>query len=332
MLSAPDFKTIIDLILTFKTEKECHFHLASRRWADGVVYCAHCNYEKVYVFADGIRYKCQSCLLNFTAKSNTFMDSSKLPTIKWLTAMYLILHKRGISSVQLSKDVGVTQKTAWFMLQRLRAAFGNLDQEQLSGTVEIDETFVGGANKNRHKNKRIEYKPGRSWSDKTPVMGMLERGEHKIVKRAHKVINGKTVKEKIITKEPKLRACAIKDVSMLFLKKVVENNIDKGSTLLADGFTGYKPLRLNYDLQQVDHAAGKYVDGAVHTNTIESVWNQLKGMIRGSYIRLTKKHLDRYIDELVFKYNHRSLGIPQQMNIILNNMVCRLKYKDLIAP
>lgn len=332
MFSKKEFKTIIDLITSFTTEKECHFHLASKRWYNGEVWCAHCGHDKIYVFKDGIRYKCKECRLNFTVKTNTFMESSKLPTIKWLVAMYLVLHKRGISSVQLGKDIGVTQKTAWFMLHRIRNAFGNEIQEKLDGIIEIDETFVGGKNSNRHKNKRIQYKPGRSWSDKIPVMGLLEREESEIIRRPNKNDpSKKPVKEKIITKPSKLYAGAITDVSMLFIKKVVENNVEKGASLYADGFTGYKPLRLNYKLLQVDHANGKYVDGLIHTNTIESVWNLFKGMIRGNYVRLTKKHINRYVNELTFKYNYRHLTIANQIGHILKNMECRLTYKELIA-
>lgn len=301
-----EFKTLIDLVTNLRTEKDCHHYLASQWWNDGVITCPHCANERAYIFKDGIRYKCTSCRMLFTVKTGTFMEASKLPTIKWLVAMWLVLHKAGISSVQLSKDLGVTQKTSWFMLQRIRVALGNEDNEPLYGEVEIDETFIGGKNQNRHKVKRITYKPGRSWSDKIPVFGMLQR-------------SGRLV------------ATSITDVSMLAIKKTVENNIEQGSVIMADGFTGYKPLRLRYDLKQVDHAAGCYVKDNIHTNSLESAWCQLKRCIRGNYTKMTKKHIDKYLNEFVFRYNNRNLAIPKQMECVIARMNIRTKYKELTA-
>lgn len=299
-------KNIIELVAQLKTEKDCHLYFAAKRWADGVIECPHCNHDRVYVFKDQIRYKCCACNLNFTAKSKTFMEASKLPTIKWLVAMWLVLHKTGISSVQLAKDVGVTQKTAWFMLIRMRKVFGNVESEPLTGQVEIDETFIGGKNGNRHKSRRVKYNPGRSWSDKVPVFGMLQR-------------------------KGQMRAVVIHDVSMLHIKKQVENHITIGTTLMADGFTGYKPLSLNYIVNQVDHARGSYVNGDCHTNTLESAWNIFKRSIRGNYCAPSKKHLQKYIDEFLFRYNNRNLDIPNQITCIIKQMNCRIKYKELKA-
>lgn len=300
------FNTLIELITTLKTERDCHHYLASERWRDGVLICPYCSHERAYVFRDGIRYKCTACRKIYTAKTGTFMEASKLPTIKWLVAIWLMLHKTGISSVQLGKDFGVTQKTSWFMLQRIRWAFGNEVTPALSGVIEIDETFVGGRNQNRHKAKRVEYNPGRSWSDKIPVFGILERGG-------------------------KLVAGALQDVTMLSIRNAIDSVVVRGSSVMADGFTGYKPLRLQYHIQQVDHARGVYVNGDVHTNTIESAWNQFKRCIRGNYVHLGRKHIDKYIAEFVFRYNNRNLAIPNQMVCVVRNMNCRLKYRELTA-
>ncbi len=206
MINATQFNTIFDLVKRFPDEKSCHEYLAGQRW-EGYMTCPYdnCNHDQVYVFKDGIRYKCKGCRKIFNAKTGTIFEATKLPLTQWFMALYMAMHKRGISSTQLAKDLGVTQKTAWFMLQRIREALGNEDQsEQLEGVVEIDETFVGGKSKFRHKDKRVKYNPGRGWKDKTPVLGMLQR-------------NGK------------VRAMVIPNVLMLTLHKQVYTHVKGGS-------------------------------------------------------------------------------------------------------
>lgn len=309
MLNNTEFKTIIDVITRFPHERACHRYLASRRWSDGLMICPHtgCNGESAYIFKNGITYKCKTCKRNYTAKTGTFMEASKIDTQKWFVAIYLFLHKKGISSIQLGKDIGVTQKTAWFVLQRLRTALGNEDvSEKLEGVVEIDETFVGGKSRFKHKNKRIKYNPGRGWRDKTPVLGMLQRGG-------------------------KVRAMVIPDVLMITIKKHVYTHIKGGSDIMGDGFTGYRALERVYNLQCVDHGKGWYVDGEAHTNTIEGFWSQFKKGITGVYHKTTPKHLNKYVQEFVFRYNYRNLNPQAQIDCVIKNMECRLKYKDLIA-
>jgi len=308
MLNATEFKTIIDVVLRFPTEKSCHQYLASRRWSDGVISCPHagCNSEQAYVFTDGIRYKCKCCKKIFTAKTGTMMEASKIPTLKWFMAIYLTLHKKGISSIQLGKDIGVTQKTAWFILSRLRVVLGNEAVELMDGVIEVDETFVGGAARFKHKKKRIKYQPGRGWNDKTPVLGILQRGG-------------------------KMRAMVIPDVLMLTLKKAIYPRVKGGSVLMTDGYMSYRPLALAYDMKSVDHGRGHYVDGDIHTNTIEGAWSQFKKTLKATYHKTTRKHLQKYVDEFVFRYNYRNLNAQQQIECVIKNMEYRLRYKDLIA-
>lgn len=307
----PNYKTLIDLIIQFPTEKACHQYIASQRWIDGEILCPHdnCGHDRYYVFADGIRYKCKKCKIMFTAKTGTFMEASKLPTIKWILAMYLAMHKKGISSVQLAKDLGITQRSAWFVLQRLRTAFGNNPKENLTGTVEIDETFVGGKNKNRHYCKRVEYKKvtGRAYPDKIPVFGMYERETRKV------------------------RAMVISKQEFNNIARTITYNIQPGATLMTDDWNGYRGIDKIYKRFSIDHGKWIYAVGDITTNRIENFWSHFKRGMHGTYISVTPKHLNKYVQEFVFRFNNRNLAVQQQIECIVVNMVCRLKYKDLIA-
>ncbi len=237
------------------------------------------------------------------------MEASKLPSIKWILAMFLSTDKKGISSIQLSKFIGVTQKTAWFMLQRIREACANRPNENLEGTVEIDETFVGGKNKNRHYVRRIKYKEvtGRSYPDKTPVFGMYERQTGKI------------------------RAFVLSRKEFNHIGRTITYNIRPGSTLMTDDWGGYKGLDKIYVRHTIDHKKWVYADGDITTNRMENFWSHLKRGLHGTYIRVTPKHLNKYVQEFVYRFNSRNLGVQQQVEGIIATMVCRLKYKDLIA-
>lgn len=231
-------------------------------------------------------------------------DNSKIELQSWFIAIYLVTgHKKGISSLQLSRDLNVTQKTAWFMLQRIRNCFGIENNTDLVNEVEIDETYVGGKNKNRHNDKKVADSQGRSLKDKTPVLGMVER-KGKVV--AMKVENTKA--ETIIP-------------------QIV--NIVKGSTVYTDEYLSYRSLQKIYDHSFVKHNQGMYVDGRVHTNTIEGFWSLLKRGIFGIYHFTSKKHLQKYVDEFVFRYNTRGNSDCFRFNLLLANSTNRLTYNQL---
>jgi transposase-like protein len=334
MLNPIEFKTILDVVQRFPTERSCQEYLASRRWSDGVMICPHegCGHDKAYVYKDGIRYKCKKCRLVYTAKTGTFMEASKLPTIKWFLALYLVLHKKGISSVQLAKDIGVQQRTAWFVLHRIRFALGNEPEQQLSGTIQLDETFVGGKNKNRHHDKKVKGGQGRSFKDKTPVMGMLQQEISKIVPRPNKIESHKIVKEKIIISNAKLICKVIPDTKTESLQPIIRKFVEPGSIVVSDEWFAYRGLGNVYDHQIVDHQRKQYVNDLGFTsNAMESSWTQFKLTINGTYVRPTRKHLDKYKSEFVFRYNNRHLGVQGQIDCVIANMECRLKYKDLVA-
>ena len=334
MLNTTEFKTIIDVVTRFPTEKSCHQYLASRRWSDGVMLCPHegCKGEEAYVFKDGIRYKCKCCNRLYNAKTGTFMEGSNLATIKWFVSIFMVLHKKGISSMQLAKDVGVTQKTAWFILHRLRAALGNVVEVELEGSVQLDETFVGGKNKNRHADKKVKNSQGRSFKDKTPVMGMLEQQEVEYIERPHKVIPGRTVKEKIVIKPSHLVCHVVADTKMQTLQPIIRAAVKKGSILISDEWFAYRGLNNAYTHHVVDHAAKNYVtEDGFTSNALEGSWAQLKRSIIGIYHKTSRKHLHRYVSEFTFRYNNRTLKAQPQFDCVIANMEIRLKYKDLVA-
>ena len=238
------------------------------------------------------------------------MEASKLPTIKWFIAMYMFLHKKGISSIQLAKDIGAQQKTAWFILQRIRHAMGNDVRESLTGTIEIDETFVGGKNKNRHYSKRIKYKEvtGRAFPDKIPVFGMYDRETRKV------------------------RAMVITKSQFSNIARTITYNIQPGATLMTDDWNGYNgKLDKIYNRFSIAHSKWTYVEGEITTNRIENFWSHFKRGLHGTYIHVTPKHLNRYVQEFTHRFNHRDLNQQQQMESIISQMECRLKLKDLAA-
>lgn len=293
-----DFNSILELIKTFPDQQSCIDHLEALRW-NGNVVSPFDPTSKVYD-CKGNRYKCKNTGKYFNVKTNTIFDNTNLPLQKWFLGIWLATsHKKGISSVQLSKDIDITQKSAWFMLQRIRQCFG-LDDDKLDGEVEADETFVGGKNKNRHADKKVKDS-----SDKSPVLGMVQRG-------------GKITAKKVY------------DTSFESLATEIVRNIKQGAKLYTDEYSSYKRLRRIYDHKFVKHSRNQYVKGRVHTNTIESFWAILKRGIFGIYHFTSKKHLQLYVDEFCFRYNTRDIGESARFNLLLQNTENRITYKELI--
>ena len=299
-----DFKSIIDLIKAFPDEQSCIDHLVELRW-NGNVVSPFDPTSKVYN-CKGNRYKCKNTGKYFNVRTATLFDNTKVELQKWFMSIYLLTrHSKGISSVQLSKDIDVTQKTAWFMLQRIRNCFG-IDIDQLDNEVEIDETYVGGKNKNRHADKKIPHSQGRSTIDKSAVLGMVER-------------------------DGKLIAKVIQDAKGSTLAPQIIKNIKNSAKLYTDEWMGYNSLQCIYDHSFVKHNHGEYVKGSIHTNTIEGFWSILKRGIIGIYHFTSKKHLQKYVDEFTFRYNMRGMNSNLKFNELLPNTEHRLTYKQLIG-
>lgn len=327
------FNSIIDLMKVLPDEKSCQQYLASKRWS-GVIECPHagCNGDDAYIFKDGLRYKCKCCKRIYTVKTGSFMEGSKLASIKWIMAIYLVLHKKGISSVQLAKDIGTCQKTAWFVLQRVRTALGNEKEQQLEGEISCDETFCGGKNKNRHHDKKVKNSQGRSFKDKTPVMGILQEQEYQLVERPHKNNPNKTVIEKVILRESRVICKVVKDTTAKSIQPIIKQYVKEGSILVSDEWHAYRGLNSLYQHEVVDHGRGQYMnDAGYSSNSIEGFWGQAKRSIIGIYVKTSPKHLQKYFDEFAFRYNYRNLGVQDQITNVIKNMECRLKYKDLVA-
>lgn len=298
-----NFKSIRDLIKAFPSEQTCIDHLEKLRW-NGNVISPFDPTSKVYKCKDN-KYRCKNSGKYFNVKTATLFDNTKVELQTWFIGIYLITsHSKGISSVQLSKDLDVTQKTAWFMLQRIRSCFG-IDVGKLDNEVEVDETYVGGKNKNRHADKKVEHSQGRSHKDKTPVVGMIERGGKLVAKQVEDV-KGTTLAPEVIK--------AVKDSARVY----------------TDEWVGYRGLQTIYDHSFVKHNQGEYVNGRIHTNTIEGFWSLLKRGIIGIYHFTSKKHLQKYVDEFVFRYNNRNGSTQMKFNELLSNTEHRLTYNDLI--
>tara|TARA_R110001606_G_scaffold335079_1_gene483061 strand:- start:252 stop:1169 length:918 start_codon:yes stop_codon:yes gene_type:complete len=299
-----DFNSILELINAFPNEQSCIDHLEKLRWNENVV-SPFDNTSKVYN-CKGNKYKCKNTGKYFNVRTQTIFDNTKMPLQKWFLAIWLVTsHKKGISSLQLGRDLDITQKSAWFMLQRIRKCFGIDNDTQLSNEVEVDETYVGGKNKNRHANKKVKNSQGRSAKDKTPVVGMVERGG-------------------------KVTARTVENVKSVTLTAEIIRNVKESATLYSDEWLGYKGVSRIYDHSIVKHNQGQYVNGRVHTNTIEGFWSLLKRGIFGIYHFTSKKHLQMYVDEFVFRYNTRKGSESDRFNLLLNNIENRITYKELI--
>ena len=300
------FKNLAELTQYFPDDQSCREYLENQRW-NGKPICPHCQNDVVYKFADNKHYKCKSCRRKFTVLVGTVFEDTHIGLRKWFIAIYIFTsHKKGISSCQLAKDLGITQKSAWHLLHRIRFAFGISEPEQLENTVEVDETYVGGKAKNMHKSVRAKKISGRGASGKTAVLGLVER-------------NGRVY------------AKPVNKTDTETLQKVVREKVKTGASVMTDEWLSYNGLGVDYLHEKVSHGKGEYVRGNVHTNTIEGYWSLLKRGIYGIYHQVSAKHLHRYCTEFGFRYNSRQSGETMRFDNLLAECNGRLMYQTLTA-
>lgn len=292
-----NFKTLAEFLSFFKDEETCRKYFEQTRFANGD-YCPHCKHDKIMRFSDGKRYRCDKCKKDFTIKTGTLFGESKIPMQKWFIAIYLLTtRKKGISSIELSEQVGVSQKTAWFMDHRIRESLKQ-GKGKLGGIVEVDETYLGG-----------KHRRSQGFKKKTPVFGMTERG-------------GKVKAYHVPSRET--------HIILGQLRKHVKND----AHLMSDEAQVYKKLlKLGYQRSAVKHGKGTYVRGNVHTNSIESFWALFKRNYHGTYHSMSAKHVQRYIDEVAYRFNQRGENMADIFADVVTRVSKRAKmpYKKLTA-
>jgi len=301
-------KTLQEAIVFFGNPDNALDYMANRLWPNGVE-CPTCGRKDVVFLKTQRKWQCKSVhpKRQFSAKVGTIFEDSPIALEKWLLAVWMLSNCRnGVSSYEIARTVGVTQKSAWFMLHRIRVAMQNGSLVKLgsnSGTVEVDETFIGGKARNMHKDvkaRRISGRQGNNAQDKVLVMGMVERGGH-------------------------VRTEIIKDRFTSTLRRNVNKHVNVGTILYSDELQAYKGLKDEYAHSVVDHAE-RYVDGKVHTNGIENFWSLLKRGLHGTYVAVEPFHLFRYLDEQSFRFNNRKdannnkLSDEQRFNLALSQV------------
>ncbi len=303
----PNFKSIIELLQAFPDEQTCIDHLERLRW-NGNVASPYDSTSKVYK-CKGNKYRCKNTGLYFNVRTETIFGDTKLPLQKWFMGLYIFSsHKKGVSSHQLAKDLDITQKSAWFLLHRLRYAFDHpAFKKSLGNIVEIDETFVGGESSNKHSNKKRKNADGNTMNDKSPVLGMLERDGNVI-------------------------AYAVPAAKVKFLIPLIVKHIEPETVVMTDDFPGYTMLKKRFKHHSVNHSAKQYVNGMAHTNGIENFWSHLQRGVVGIYHWVSTDHLQAYVDEFSLRYNSRTFGTQQRFDMILANVAGkRLTYETLIS-
>ena len=304
--------TLLDAIKVFSDPDVAVAFMAGLRWPDGKPVCPRCDSNENYFLKTRRVWKCKGCKTQFSVKRGTLFEDSAISLGKWLPALWLIVNaKNGISSYELGRSIGVTQKSAWFMLHRIRLAMQTRSFQQFKGHVEVDETFIGGRARFMHKDRRAKAIKGRGPMGKAAVMGLLERhgpGKHSRVK----------MKE-------------IRTIRRRELQTSIRQEVEPGSAVYTDALKSYDGLDAEYIHGVIDHAEA-YAKGEVHTNGLENFWSLLKRGIKGTYISVEPFHLFRYLDEQVFRFNKRhTKDVARFIDALRGIIGNRLTYDELIG-
>ncbi len=305
-----DPKTLQEAVVYFSNPDNCLAYMVARLWPDGVT-CPTCGRKDATFLKNQGKWQCRShhAKRQFSAKTGTIYEDSPLGLDKWLTATWMLTTaKNGVSSYEIHRAIGVTQKTAWFMMHRIRKAMqtGSF-QRKFHGHVEVDETFIGGKARFMHKSKRAKvFKRGPS--GKTIVVGVLERGGH-------------------------VRTEVVENRERAAVQTIVRRNVEPGTELSTDEWSAYFGLRDEYVHNIINHADA-YVNGQVHTNGLENFWSLLKRGLKGTYVSVEPFHLFRYLDEQMFRYNNRAtkkhfISDSDRFRMVTSNLAGRLTYQEL---
>lgn len=279
-------KTLQQAIQYFTDEQVCIDAVASMRWANGPE-CPYCQTKEPYYLASQKRWKCRSCRKQFSVKVGTIFEDSAIPLNKWLPALWMLVNdKNGVSSYELHRALGISQKSAWFVLHRLRTVLKHDTSFKLggpdSGPIEVDEAYIGGVAKNMHAAKRRALGGGVKAQYKTPVMGMLDRNNRQV------------------------RAKVVPNVRRETLQNEILNQIEHKSTVYTDGSPAYDLLAAKEYIHETVTHIEEYVRGEVHTQGIENFWSLLKRGLKGTYVAVEPYHLERYVAEQVYRFNMRA--------------------------
>lgn len=300
-------ETLIEAVRYFSDIDLCNEYMKQLKWPDGKIVCPACGGDRIGEIKTRRMLRCKDCRKQFSYKVGTIFEDSPLGLDKWFVAVWCVTNaKNGISSHELARALGVTQKSAWHMLHRIRLAMQDRPKSKLRGTVEADETFVGGKGKNMHKAKRKAKIKGRGTVGKMIVQGVLERG-------------GRVV------------AGVVKDSKRRTLQPNVRQVVDQGATVYTDALKSYEGLEDTYLHETIDHAR-EYVRGDCHTNSMENFWSLLKRCINGTYISVMPWHLSRYVDEQAYRYNYRKTSDSQRFADAMSKTIGkRLTYAALVG-
>lgn len=304
-------QTLQQAIVYFSDKDVAHQYLVDLRWSDGVV-CPHCGgLDHAYTTTRKI-WRCKACKKEFSVKVGTIFEGSPISLDKWLSAVWMIANaKNGISSLEIHRALGVTQKTAWFVLHRIRAAMQSGAFEKLNGEIEADETYIGGKAENMHKWDRLQSGvQGRGTVGKAIVFGVLQRNTKDTPSR---------VKVKVV-----------RNTKRKTLHPEIKNSVDAGSNIFTDALKSYNGLESEFIHESIDHAT-EYVRGNVHTNGIENFWSLFKRALRGTYTNCDSEHLFRYLDEQTFRFNNRKTTDSVRFALVLHMVTGkRITYDQLI--
>lgn len=299
-----NIKSIVALVKTFPNDEVCIKYLEKLYWSDGNPVSPFDPTSEVYKCKNN-RYRCKNTGKYFKVTTGTIFENTKINLTAWFLAIWFVTcHKPGISSYQLARDIGVTQKTAWYMLQKIRAQMFVTNESKLEGEVEVDETYIGGKNKNRHWDKKVPHSQGRSHKDKTTVVGLIERGGMLVAK-------------------------VTKDTTSKTLSTLIKQHVDPSAILYTDENGAYDQIGKVYERYFVDHSKHLYGIDNITSNRIEASWTHLKRMVIGTYRKTSKKYLQKYVDEFVFRYNLRDVSDSDKFNLLLCCADTRVTHKQI---